>query len=73
MIRLLCIQVTNPIIFIVLPLIAAIICAVTGVKLSMMPVQIGMLLFTIYPCFNAVITIISITPYYEFTKNWIKK
>uniref|UniRef100_A0AC34RQA7 G protein-coupled receptor n=1 Tax=Panagrolaimus sp. JU765 TaxID=591449 RepID=A0AC34RQA7_9BILA len=73
LIRLLFIQVINPIIFIVLPMTAGIFCVFLNMKVNMFMAETGMLLASIYPCFNAVFTVIFITPYYEFTKCWIKK
>lgn len=51
---------------------ARIYCFLTDTLITNLTAEIAMGLFTLYPWFNVVITVIFVTPYWEFTKHWLK-
>lgn len=56
-----------------LPIIFAVYALIKQITPSFEYIEAGILIITCYPFFNALVTIIFVAPYYNFTKQWISK
>jgi len=70
---LLVMQLATPLIFIITPVVAALLAILLHVKLSQTTGRIGFLLLALYPLVNVSLTLLCITPYRAFTVHSMRK
>uniref|UniRef100_A0A7E4VRQ3 Serpentine Receptor, class T n=1 Tax=Panagrellus redivivus TaxID=6233 RepID=A0A7E4VRQ3_PANRE len=66
------VQIFTPLMFMIIPICILVMTTYLEIPLSNTLGHIGILLITIYPSTNTIITIVCVTPYRKFTTNWMK-